>query len=99
MEFWTAATRPIDVNGYGWSAQEAEAKVADLRRQFPMLPETPAVFGEWLRLVCTHGVLGKPAHDARLVAWMNMHGVANLLTINATDFKRYSIIAASPADV
>jgi len=99
MEFWTAATRPVDVNGYGWSAHVTEAKVVDLRRQFPLLPETVDVFDEWLRLVCAHGVLGKRAHDARLVAWMNTHDVRNLLTFNIGDFGRYEIVAVSPEDI
>jgi predicted nucleic acid-binding protein len=63
------------------------------------LLETPAVFVEWLRLVSVHAVLGKQAHDARLVALMNVHGVPNLLTFNAGDFKRYGIVAVSPENV
>ncbi len=99
MEFWASGTRPTDANGYGWSAATAEARVVDLRKQFPLLPATARVFDEWLRLVCAHSVLGKPVHDARLVAWMNTHGVRNLLTFNVGDFKRYSILAVSPKDV
>lgn len=75
VEFWSVATRPIEVNGYGWPAENAEARVAELLRQFPLLPETPAVFPEWLRLVSCHGILGKQVHDARLVALLNIHGV------------------------
>jgi predicted nucleic acid-binding protein len=99
MEFWAAATRPLDVNGYGWSAKRAEDKVAELREQFPLLPETSEVFDEWVRLVCGHAVLGKRTHDARLVAWMNTHGIRDLLTFNVGDFKRYDIVAVSPEDI
>ena len=59
VEFWSVTTRPVDVNGYGWPARDAEAKVTELLRQFPLLPETPAVFSEWLRLVSQYGVIGK----------------------------------------
>src|SRR5262249_50808305 len=31
---------------------------------FPLLPDSPAIFPEWERLVSTHSVLGKNAHDA-----------------------------------
>jgi predicted nucleic acid-binding protein len=99
MEFWAAATRPLEVNGYGWSAAIAEAKVVDLLRQFPLLPETPAVFVEWFRLVSLHGILGKQAHDARLVAILNTHAIPHLLTFNMGDFQRYNIHVVSPEQV
>jgi predicted nucleic acid-binding protein len=99
MEFWAAATRPLEVNGYGWSTNVTEAKVAELLRQFPLLPETPAVFVEWLRLVSRHSILGKQAHDARLVALLNIHAVPNLLTFNVGDFQAYGILVVSPEHV
>ena len=99
VEFWAVATRPVEVNGYGWSAKVAEAKVAELLRQFPLLPETPAVFPEWLRLVSRHGILGKQVHDARLVALLNIHGVSRLLTFNVGDFQPYGTLAVSPEQV
>ena len=99
MEFWAVTTRPKEVNGYGWSASVAAANVAALLARFPLLPETPAVFDEWLRLVSHHGVIGKQAHDARLVAILNTHGVSHLLTFNVGDFQRYGIVVVSPEDV
>jgi predicted nucleic acid-binding protein len=99
IEFWVAATRPVAVNGYGWSAAETGAKVVELLRQFPLLPETSAVFGEWLRLVALHGIVGKQAHDARLVALLNIHSIPHLLTFNVSDFQRYGIVAVSPEQV
>lgn len=99
VEFWSVATRPVEVNGYGWPAKEAESKVAELLRQFPLLPETPAVFPEWLRLVRQHGTTGKQVHDARLVALLSVHGVPHLLTFNTADFQRYGTLAVSPEQV
>jgi predicted nucleic acid-binding protein len=96
VEFWSVATRPVEVNGYGWSAKEAEVKVAELLRQFPLLPETPAVFPEWLRLVSRHGIVGKQVHDARLVALLGTHDVPRLLTFNTGDFQAYGTVAVSP---
>jgi predicted nucleic acid-binding protein len=97
IEFWSVATRPLEVNGYGWSAREAEA--TKLLEQFPLLPETPAVFDEWLRLVIQHAVVGKQVHDARIVAMLNVHGIANLLTLNVQDFRAYGINAVSPETI
>lgn len=99
VEFWSVATRPVEVNGYGWPAENAEAKVTELLRQFPLLPETPAVFPEWLRLVSRHGILGRQVHDARLVALLNIHGVPHLLTFNVDDFRPYGTLAVSPEQV
>ncbi len=45
-------------------------------------------------------VIGKNAHDTRLVAAMIVHGIPRILTFNTTDFQRYQeITAISPADV
>lgn len=97
MEFWSVATRPQDVNGYGWTVADTEMEVAKLLAQFPLLPETPAVFPEWLRLVGVRGTIGKQVHDAHLVALLNSHGVSHLLTFNVGDFTGYGISAVSPA--
>jgi hypothetical protein len=40
-------------------------------------------------LVVASGVLGKSAHDARLIAAMLAHGVTRLLTFNVADFNRF----------
>jgi predicted nucleic acid-binding protein len=37
-------------------------------------------------------VIGKQAHDARLVAAMKVHDLRHLLTFNDTDFKRFTEI-------
>ncbi len=88
-EFWVVATRPVAANGLGMSASEASVELARLQALFPMLPDAPALFVEWRKLVTTHSVLGKNAHDARLVAAMACHGITHLLTFNAQDFSRY----------
>jgi predicted nucleic acid-binding protein len=46
----------------------------------------------WRRLVTAHQVSGKSAHDARLVALMQAHGVARRVTLNPGDFARYQEI-------
>ena len=99
MEFWSAATRPIAVNGFGWPVETVEAEIDRLRDQFPFLPETPAVFDEWLRLVKKHRVIGKQVHDSRLVAMRNIHQVDRLLTFNTGDFRVFGEIAVSPDEI
>jgi predicted nucleic acid-binding protein len=53
----------------------------------------------WRTLVAERNVLGKPAHDDRLVAAMIRHGVTHLLTFNAADFARFAeVTAVAPAN-
>jgi len=54
------------------------------------LPDTDDVYPEWRRLVVTHGVSGKKAHDARLVAAMTVNRITHILTFNADNFARYA---------
>lgn len=88
-EFWVVATRPIAANGLGFTAPQADAELTRLETLFPLLPDSAAVFAEWWRLVVAHSVLGKNAHDARLVAAMRTHGVTHLLSFNVADFSRF----------
>jgi predicted nucleic acid-binding protein len=99
-EFWVVATRPVAINGLGLSVAEATAELTRLKALFPLLPDTPAVYPEWERLVTALGVTGKNAHDARLVAALSAHGLTHLLTFNTQDFARYpGITALDPATV
>lgn len=99
-EFWCVATRPVDVNGLGWSSDAVAAEVEMQLGRLLVLTDTPANFSIWLDLVRIHAIKGKKVHDARLVAVMKAHGVENLLTFNVDDFKAYQEInAVHPASV
>jgi predicted nucleic acid-binding protein len=54
-----------------------------------LLPDVPAIYPEWRRLVVTHSVSGVQVHDAHIVAAMNVYGIRSLLTFNGPDFIRY----------
>ena len=98
MEFWAVATRPIERNGLGLTAVDAEAELARLEGFFPVLPDTPAIYPEWRRLVTTYGITGLRVHDTRLVAAMVAHGLTHILTFNIDDFRRYAEIAVVAPD-
>ncbi|HVK18592.1 MAG TPA: PIN domain-containing protein [Fimbriiglobus sp.] len=99
-EFWSVATRPADKNGHGLTPTATAAELVKLRAQFTILDDTPAILPEWERLVVAHAVLGKNAHDARLVAAMHVYGVTHLLTFNDGDFRRFTgITVLTPASV
>jgi len=70
-----------------------------LKSMFPLLPDTPAIYQAWENLVIRYQVSGKPAHDARLVAAMQVHGLNTILTFDKTGFSGYaSIEVMHPAD-
>ncbi|QEH35610.1 hypothetical protein OJF2_41630 [Aquisphaera giovannonii] len=99
-EFWVVCTRPVSLNGMGRTAVEALSELRSLKSLFDLLDETPRVFQVWEQLVSTRPVLGRNAHDARLVAAMMVHGLTHILTFNAQDFRGYQgIIAVSPGGI
>jgi predicted nucleic acid-binding protein len=100
IEFWTVATRPTDVNGLGFTINEAERELENLQKLFKVLPENEKIFDEWKTLVIKHKVSGKPTHAARIAAAMIAHKVENILTLNPGDFKRFTEIKAiKPQDI
>jgi predicted nucleic acid-binding protein len=86
VELWAVATRPQAANGLGLSVVSAAAQLERLKSMFFLVPETPAIYGAWERLVIEHGVTGKSSHDTRLVAVMQVHGISSILTFDRTDF-------------
>lgn len=100
IEFWNVATRPADKNGVGRTIEQTERDVQAIESSFTILPDGPAIYPEWRRLVVAHSVLGKQVHDARLVAAMNVNRITDLLTFNGDDFKRFpNITIIDPAAV
>ena len=91
-EFWVVATRPADQNGLGFSAGDVSRQLAAWRGLFPTLRDERGILERWQSLVDSLSVVGKSAHDARLVAAMERHGLTRLLTFNLTDFQRYPSI-------
>jgi predicted nucleic acid-binding protein len=84
--------RPVENNGLGFSIPSTLGEVEKIEDLLTLLPDTPAVYAEWKRIVVEHGVLGVKVHDARLLATMKTHGVRSLLTFDVEDFTRYADI-------
>ncbi|WP_133161838.1 type II toxin-antitoxin system VapC family toxin [Deinococcus koreensis] len=98
-ELWSVMTRPVGApNGMGFSPERARSAVDDLSGWLTFLPDTPAIYDRWLELVSRFGVSGRPSHDARLAAAVLAHGLDGILTLNAPDFKRFSVNVLTPAD-
>lgn len=88
-EFWNAATRPLENNGQGLSADRAKRRVAIIERVCEIVSEDSVSYVQWKRLVDEYGVSGVSVHDARLVAVMLRLSVNQILTLNERHFKRY----------
>jgi predicted nucleic acid-binding protein len=87
-------TRPQVRNGLGLSAADAEREVRAIEAGMTFLPDGEAVYREWRRIVMQQEILGVQVHDARLAASMYVHGVGHVLTLNVTDFTRFSGLSA-----
>ena len=99
-EFWNVCTRPADRNGFGFSVAETDERAYLIESKFSFAADSEATHHEWRKIVVAAGVSGIQVHDARMVAAMRVHGISNLLTLNAKDFRRFSgITVLSPDDV
>jgi predicted nucleic acid-binding protein len=99
-EYWVVATRPVQENGLGMTPADADGAVDDWLATFDLLRDERRIFDPWRDLILRHQVMGKSAHDTRLVAAMHRHDIRNLLTFNVADFRRYANIDVfTPEDV
>lgn len=86
IEFWVVATRPLAVNGLGWTPEETERAVQILINQFELLEEIPDIFPIWLSIATNHRISGKHSHDLRIQAVALAHNIRHILTLNPKDF-------------
>lgn len=99
-EFWAIATRPAAENGLGFTIANTTEQLRRFKLLFPALRDERGILEPWEKLVVDYSVMGKPSHDARLVAAMLRHGLTHILTFNPDDFQRYSgIHVVDPKDV
>lgn len=99
-EFWVAATRPQTANGLGMTTEVAERSIQVMLEDLSLRLDERGIFGRWQALVTQHEVKGKNAHDARLVAAMQRHGLTRILTFNGADFARFGgLEVMSPQEV
>ena len=100
-EYFVVCTRPQQENGgLGMSNAEGVAEIKRVEALFSLLPDSPKLYSEWLQLIEQHAVLGKRAHDARIVAALTAGQIPAILTFNARDFRRYpGITVLEPTQV
>jgi predicted nucleic acid-binding protein len=88
-EFWNACTRPILRNGFGLHRSEADQGARRFESRLTLLPDTIEVHRIWRRMLVDYGISG-----------IQVHGVKQILTFNARDFRRFAgIKAVLPQDL
>lgn len=88
-EFWNVATRPLEYNGQGLSAERVKRRIAIIERFCEVIAEDAVSYDHWKRIVESLGVSGVKVHDARLISVMLRAEVKRILTLNDGDFRRY----------
>lgn len=86
IEFWVVATRPVEVNGFGWTPERTKTQIERFLSQFTLLQEPPDLFSFWFQLVNDHEIKGKRTHDIRILAVMKAYTISHILTFNPSDF-------------
>jgi predicted nucleic acid-binding protein len=82
-------TRPASENGLDMPPADVDKAIDYWLDLFTLFRDERGIFSTWREIVRRHNVIGKSAHDSRLVAAMKRHGLAHLLTFNIADFQRY----------
>jgi predicted nucleic acid-binding protein len=89
VEFWSAATRPVAVNGLGLTQQQVLLEITSIEKSLTLLPDAHRIYQTWTGIVADHQVLGSKVHDARLATVMIVYGIEHILTFNAPAFRRF----------
>ena len=89
-EFRVVATRPAASSGLGLTVPECVILLQSIDTTFPVLPDAPSLLATWRGPVARHDCKGKIAHDVRLVAAMQTHGMTHLLTFNGKGLRPLS---------
>jgi predicted nucleic acid-binding protein len=88
-EYWVVATRPTLQNGLGLTPANARLAIDEFLRSIVLLRDERGIFANWLADVTDLVISGKRAHDARLVAAMQRHGLQQIVTFNKSDFNGF----------
>lgn len=88
-EYLVVATRAVQDNGLGLSAEAAASNASAFARRAVFCEEDEVVSLRLRLLVASGGRAGKRIHDANVAATLLAHGVSTLVTENAADFRGY----------
>lgn len=83
---------PREQERFGLTGETAAQEIGKFEHMMRLAADSAAVYGKWREIVRDYQVTGVQVHDARLVAAMLVHGIPNILALNAADFARYARI-------
>jgi hypothetical protein len=66
--------------------EEALQEVSAIESLRTLLPDIPAIYPVWKRIVEDYRVQGVKVYDARLAAVMSVYAIKGVLTFNGADF-------------
>ena len=89
-EYLAVATRPVDVNGFGLSAEDAVANVLQFLDDMEVLSEDAGTVRRLVELVADDVAAGKQVHDANIVAVALAHDARTIVTDNTRHFSRFA---------
>lgn len=91
-EYLVVATRPVipASGGLGMSIEDAMENIRLFRSRLRLLPEEKPTLAALLRLLATVPCSGKKIHDANIVATAQVHGIAQIATLNTNDFRGFA---------
>ncbi len=92
-EYWVVATRPTSQNGLGLTPSDARQAIDEFLKSIILLRDERGIFANWLADVTDLAISGKRAHDARMVAAMQRHGLQQIVSFNKSDFSDFPNIA------
>jgi predicted nucleic acid-binding protein len=89
-EFYVVATHPEKNNGFGLSAENANNEIENILETYTFLDNGVGMFQLWMKLIKQYNIIGKKAHDTRLVAFMQSNNIEKLYTLNKPDFVKFN---------
>ena len=90
QEYRQVLTRPRTSNGLGLNSAEVASRMNRLEAEFTLVPESPAIYPLWHKIVETAQSVGRANFDARLVAVAKSAGIGAVLTYEAAAFAKYA---------
>jgi len=93
-EYVAVTTRPVGVNGFGLSGEDAVANVEQFLDDMDLLSEDAVSTRGLLDLVVRDAAAGKQVHDANVVAVALAHRASAIVTDNSRHFTRFAGLIA-----